>query len=257
MVTTSSNINLPSSEEIATTPSNINLPSSQEMATTPTNLESVFLNKGYYEIQESIMGNLDRVDFKNLQLAGVKMVSLGPELQRKHLTPIGCDEEIFTLDGTRAQCLNMTNTIDTIGRCTGTYILRDPLAISGPFLRKVGCAHHICMPCRDGIEAQCSDFERGRLFTYCMPLCSEYSHYYPRQQVPPTECLCRTFLSAQWQCSPCCQDSLNALTKLAGILEGKSLLKIPWAPGNVILGLKCPIKNCKKECSTLYCDRAN
>ncbi len=227
------------------------------MASNPPNLEGVFLNKGYYEIQESIIRNLDRVDFKNLQLAGVKMVDLGRELQRKHLTPIGCDEKLSTLDGTTPPCLNTTRTIDTIGRCTGAYVLRDPFATSGPFLRRIHCAHNVCKPCRDGTEAQFSNFERLRIFMYCIPLCSEHSLYYAQRQMPQTECLCRAFISAQWQCTPCRQDSLVAVTKLAGLFEDSSLLKIPWAPRNVVFGHKCPTNNCPKESSMLYSDRAN
>ena len=106
---------------------------SREVIRTATNLEHLL--NGCYQVQMRVLLYLDRVDYRNMQLAGLGL-GISRIIQRKLLIPVTCSNNgaIRPRDNKRVanlrfltrigwlpptNCNNITATIDEIKPCTG------------------------------------------------------------------------------------------------------------------------------------------
>ncbi|MCJ1262383.1 hypothetical protein MMC22_002253 [Lobaria immixta] len=88
------------------------------MACAPSRFERMITNNG--PVQTSIIRNLTRWEFRNLQLAGVR-ISVGRVFRRKHQIPTRCDEcNPEEEEQLLARCTNSTQTFDEIRACSGS-----------------------------------------------------------------------------------------------------------------------------------------
>lgn len=79
-----------------------------------------------YPFRTSLMSYLNRLDFKNFQLAGIR-TPVSQKFQRQYLIPSNCDSiELFMPDNTQTNsgftsvaCTNTTRTVDKIMACHG------------------------------------------------------------------------------------------------------------------------------------------
>lgn len=73
-----------------------------------------------YPFQESVMSYLNRLDFNNLQLSGLR-TPISQELRRNHLVPSKCDEVLIIPGINPKTCSNTTQTVDEIRTCHGRH----------------------------------------------------------------------------------------------------------------------------------------
>ncbi|MCJ1267432.1 hypothetical protein MMC22_007317 [Lobaria immixta] len=77
-----------------------------------------------YPFQKAMMKRLNRLDFKNLRLAGLR-TPVSQELQRLHLVPSKCDQVWVTvgpgLVEVKTPCPNTTQVLDFIKACHGRH----------------------------------------------------------------------------------------------------------------------------------------
>ena len=184
------------------------------------------------------MSHLHRLDFKNLQLAGIR-TPISRELRRQCLIPIKCDEELVEGD-IRSSCSNTTRTMDEIKACHGLY--PDDWSVAGqqkmgivPLFKHIGgsipdrpvkmsmenqkgdfTSFNVCISChnrdRDRRRAQYhSDIFQFRS-TMCWRHCVEY-----REQRPFNHCRCMMMVEKHWLCHLC---SLTPLFELKLLAQG-------------------------------------
>lgn len=78
-----------------------------------------FFSAGY-AVQKPVLSNLNRLDFKHLLLAGVR-VPVSPELQMKILIPSRCNELRVMTGIPSATCSKTTETVREIKACHGVH----------------------------------------------------------------------------------------------------------------------------------------
>ncbi|MCJ1262348.1 hypothetical protein MMC22_002218 [Lobaria immixta] len=199
--------------------------------------ESYFTND--YPFQESMMNRLNRLDFKNLQLAGLR-TPVSQELQRLHLIPSKCNEVLITrtpglVSIMRTPCPNTSQVLDFIKACHGRH--RDGADLQGHEERWIepqclfkhvrgsdsfvqisnenGEGHfdsfNVCINCynRDLWSRRIHlgltlDTFKSRL---CILHCLEHA-----SQRPYNTCHCRAFMEKHWRCFACWYDTLESLS---------------------------------------------
>lgn len=257
----------------------------RSMASLPSNLERMIINNG--PIQESLLQNLTRWDFRNLQLAGVR-ISISPEVRRRHQIPTRCDE--IGPENAGERCANTTKSFDEIRACEGHPVfdwsvqhnLKKSLGAQEiepclrnerfpgwesnpedePNTREYPIHTKVCRRCRDlraGIIARLLD-EQLRIADYGRRLCKRHSLEHANQ-FPINTCHCLDYLNNKWRCDQCYFDTLFYVETRATVLARSLRLKnerIPWSqPWAYLRSLWashwgseaqfCPIEGCMQQ----------
>lgn len=192
-------------------------------------LESRVTNQ--YPVLISVLPNLNRMDFKNLQLAGIR-TPVSEEVQRQYLIPSKCDEKMVIVGMNTVTCTNTTQTVREIKACQGIH--HDGFGMRGRHEKWIEPARlfkhdgtsdslvesngngghfdtfNVCIHCRERDRERrrpYEDFTIGRLHTtLCKHHCLKYL-----QRRPYNECRCRTYLDTYWRCHNCTLDTLGEL----------------------------------------------
>lgn len=189
-----------------------------------------------YPFQISVMSNLNRMDFKNLQLAGIR-TPISKQLQRKYLIPTICHEKLERPCFNPVVCSNTTQTIDEIKACYGAHGDRLGLSMwSQPDKCIVPVRHFRHVRGLDRLVMAHSQNEVGNLDSF--NICTHY-HERDRQrrdanedltirtfhknlckldcleyleQQPYNTCRCKMFLERYWRCHTCAMTTLQELS---------------------------------------------
>ncbi|MCJ1470932.1 hypothetical protein MMC07_009580 [Pseudocyphellaria aurata] len=249
------------------------------MANPRPTLEGILTSCG--PVLESITQNLTGWEFRNLQLAGVR-ISVGREFQRRHQIPNHCNNEIHL--GT--ECDNTTESFDVrsckgrpmIERKNGRILLEewvgttpmysclrddwwrgwqllvdDPNPHPEPNRDQYPIHTKICRPCRDASAAELLEEQLLTIAQYNAPLCKVHSLDQTIAQFPHNACRCLAFVRDPWRCRRCYQATLAYLAHRAHIQplfrqfapawqRAWVYFKSLWAsPGPV-----CPMEGCSR-----------
>ena len=251
------------------------------MAGAPSSFEQIIVNNG--PVQTSIMRNLTRWEFRNLQLAGVRF-SGSRQLQRKNLIPDRCIEwnpDMLLREDMR--CTNTTESLDEIRACSGLPVcISDKSLVMGkriggeeiqsciedpPWWPIVSCEYtevnvekypvhaKVCSRCRDSYAAINRAYQLQIIARFHRPLCKRHS-LEQSSQLPIDACRCFDFVSDKWRCSSCWESTLSYLGNRADVFRTALLYeRIPWSqPWEYLRSvwaserrLRCPIEGCFKE----------
>ncbi|MCJ1428512.1 hypothetical protein MMC29_006422 [Sticta canariensis] len=194
-----------------------------------------------YPFRISLMLSLNRLDFKNIQLAGIR-TPVSRELQREYLIPSECDSIEVVIDAkaqpkptfTLVACTNTTRTVDEIMACYGN--IHDGYGVRGRQEKWIEPASHlkhahgsrcrmekasmnegghfdsfnVCIQCRDRdrrlsrayIEFAITGLHSGLCQVHCLASAMER---------PYNSCRCRMFLEKYWQCRRCAFKTIQEL----------------------------------------------
>lgn len=176
-----------------------------------------------YPILTSVMSNLNRMDFKNLQLAGLH-TPISQEARMKHLVPSMCN------DGFMENCKNTTRKIDEIRTCHGRH--RDGQDYRGhrekwvepPYLFKhVRGTDSFVQISNDNQKGHfdsfnvCIDCHKISLFNdetiekWHSSIDSCLDHRQALEQRPFNTCRCKMFVEKHWRCYACTRSTLKGL----------------------------------------------
>lgn len=229
-----------------------------------------------YPFQESVMSNLNRLDFRHLQLAGIQ-TPISQQLQKKHLILSKCDETLVIPGISPVTCSNTTQTVGEIKACHGLH--HDGWGLRGrqeKWIEPTRLLKHV--PKSDSLVQRSSENEEGHfdsfnvcihcherdrqrrlpyenltlnrsLTTMCMIHCLEYV-----DQRPYNACRCKMFLEKYWRCHICSLDTLDELRLRAQsfgedpfpnfIFDKAANVYINRATGNPRREALCPILGC-------------
>lgn len=187
-----------------------------------------------YPFQASVMSNLNRLDFRNLQLAGIR-TPISQQLQRKHLISSKCDEKLVNVPGSNpVACSNITKTVDEIKTCHGRHHdglglrgrqqkWREPECLYKHFPESDGLVRtsnenegghfdsfNICIHCLNRDRRRRRTFENFTIRSFRTVLCRSHCLEYIQQR-PHNVCRCRMFLEKYWRCHACSLDTLDEL----------------------------------------------
>ncbi|MCJ1427961.1 hypothetical protein MMC29_005868 [Sticta canariensis] len=186
-----------------------------------------------YSIQSSLLSNLNRLDFKHLQLAGIR-TPVGRGMRRKYLVPSRCDEMIPTRPGSTnlVRCPNTSRTMDEIKTCHGTHhdgwgprgraekwiepravfkhvpdadVVQLPATDHGHF-----DSFNVCIECHERDRHRRRAVEDLSIVSFHSNMCQPHCLEYIRQQ-PYNACRCRRFIEKYWRCNLCSLDTMNEL----------------------------------------------
>ncbi|MCJ1462917.1 hypothetical protein MMC07_001521 [Pseudocyphellaria aurata] len=184
-----------------------------------------------YPVLISVLPNLNRMDFRNLQLAGIR-TPVSEEVQRQYLIPSKCDEKLVIVGMKTVTCTNTTRTVREIKACHGIH--HDGFGVrsrqarwieptrlfkhahkSDSHIESNGDGGHfdsfnVCIHCRERDRERrrpYEDFAIGRLHT---TLCQHHCLKYLARR-PYNQCRCRTYLDKYWRCHTCCLATLGEL----------------------------------------------
>lgn len=245
------------------------------MAGATSNFERMMTNNG--PIQTSITRNLTRWEFRNLQLAGVR-IPASRGFRRKHLIPDRCDE--WDPQKRLRRCANTTKTFDEIRACSGSpafspgTVLEDSIAAQRtqaclrpevwwwredsqdncPNAGKYPEHTKVCRRCRDSFAAEELNDQLRQIAGFRTPLCKSHS-LQQAKQLPLNACRCFAFVNDKWRCSYCYCDTLYYLASRAHVFRISLVNKqIPWYhPWAYLTSLRaerrmvCPIKGCFQQ----------
>ena len=214
---------------------------SREVIRTATNLEHLL--NGCYQVQMRVLLYLDRVDYRNMQLAGLGL-GISRIIQRKLLIPVTCsnNEAIRPRDNKRVahlrfltrigwlpptNCNNTTATMDEIKPCTGSIWPKELIPTTtedidecrGPHLSVTnyevkGSSHHVCLECVQLAERQMSPLENHKIARLRRTLCSKHTwENTPLAQHEP--CKCAVILNTEWRCWACRRSTRRGLIRIA------------------------------------------
>ena len=246
--------------------------SAGSMAATPSKFEQMVINN--FPIQTSMIGNLTRWEFRNLQLAGV-IIPVDRTFLRKQLVPNRCNELNETRTGGVKRCTNTTERFDDIKACSGspsslaqsTFVLEKPIGAEKiyPCLQRLGWNNHeielntnkypihtkVCRRCRDFYAAEVRDYQVEEIAGFRRPLCKGHCLELA-DQLPLNACRCFDYINHKWRCNICCNNALCYLRARArfsrSILKQKNFpWSRPWAYRQslwVSQGPLCPIEGC-------------
>lgn len=203
-----------------------------------------------YPVQASIMSNLNRLDFKNLLLAGIR-TPISQELRRKHLIPSKCDELI---PGTRTACSNTTQNVDEIKICHGWHYdwNEQGLCKHAPGSPDGFCSlptsndnkgghfdsFNVCIHCRDRDRLSRSENEKSVIGTFHKKLCKTHCLEHGKKR-PHNTCHCKMFLDNYWRCHGCSLTDLETL-KFRALIMSEQIFK----KGKLQSSEICPIRGC-------------
>lgn len=246
--------------------------------------EELITNNG--PVQTSIIENLTRWDFRNLQVAGVRL-PISRTVQRKYQIPDRCDQrnpEIRT-----ERCANTTESFDEIKACMGYpkfyYSERIPVGTwqgaqliwpclqrergwwndkktvsrREPNTRKYPIHSKVCRSCRDFHINTKTDWYFQAIARFGRPLCKQHS-LEQTDQFPHNACRCTEYINSQWRCSHCSDDTMIYLMNRAFLLR-RSLTNPSaqlWANYQTLSAEKkpenweeevsfCPIRGCVRQ----------
>ncbi|MCJ1467497.1 hypothetical protein MMC07_006122 [Pseudocyphellaria aurata] len=209
------------------------------MADPPPTFEGMITRCG--PVLESIMQHLTRWDFRNLQLAGVR-ISVSREFQRRHHLPNRCDEvALATLANPKTYCDNTSETFD-IRPCMGSpmkvtkngvllleqrlgstriqcclrdeewrWYLLQPNPDPEPNIDRFPIHTKICLPCRDASAAELLEEQSQVIARFNATLCKVHSLDHMTAQFPVNSCRCLAFVRDPWRCRRCYEDTLMYL----------------------------------------------
>ena len=254
------------------------------MANAAPRFEELITNNA--PVQESIMRNLTPWEFRNLQLAGVRIL-VSRKVQRKHLTPNRCSEK--DPENQEEICTNTTKSFEEIRACAG-----HPLNIpdQGPFL-KIGdskvkaCLHtepcrveerlshdsgnvpdnepnteqhpihtKVCKRCRDFYAAEQLNQQLLTIAHSRWPLCKDHSLALAMEN-PLNACRCLAYINDRWRCKRCTAETLAFLETRAfdvrqSIIRARYPLYRPWTWLRILKDSPwplCPVEGCYQPAS--------
>lgn len=214
---------------------------SKEVIRSVTNLEHLL--NGCYQVQMRVLLYLDRVDFRNMQLAGLGL-DISRIIQRKLLIPVPCRNNgaICPRDNkhvTKLQfltrigwlppkkCDNTTATMDEIKPCTGLIWPKDLLPGTTENVDRCrdphfditnyevkGSSHNVCLECVQFAEHHMSPLEHHKISRLRRTLCSKHT----RENTPLAQhepCKCLVILNTEWRCWGCRRSTRRGLTRIA------------------------------------------
>ncbi|MCJ1467744.1 hypothetical protein MMC07_006369 [Pseudocyphellaria aurata] len=235
-------------------------------------------------MQESIMQNLTRWEFRNLQLAGIR-ISVSREYQRRHQLPDHCNE---ICHGT--QCDNSTESFDVrsckgrpmivmkngkllLKECVGTTPMEpcirddwwrwwrldqdDPNPNPEPNRDQYPIHTKVCRPCRDASAAELLEEQLLNIAQYNAPLCKTHSLDQAIAQLPLNVCRCLAFVRDPWRCRRCYISTLSYLAyrahnqpplrQIVSVWQRAWMyLKSLWASQQQP-GPVCPLEGCSRQ----------
>ena len=229
-------------------------------------------------VQTSIVRNLTRWEFRNLQLAGVR-IPAGRDFRRKYLIADRCDE--WNPERRLRRCANTTKTFDEIKACSGSpaysagTILADSITDQEikaclrpevwwwreespgncPNADKYPECTKVCRRCRDAYAAEDLNDQLQTIAGFRTPLCKSHS-LQQAKQLPLNACRCFDYIHDKWRCSYCYCDTLYYLTSRAHVFRTSLAdVQIPWShPWAYLTSLwtsrkrmVCPIKGCFQQ----------
>lgn len=231
----------------------------------PLSLEYCFISA--YDVLTSVMSKLDRLDFKNLRLAGLR-TPISQEIQRAYLISSKCDEVMVIPGHDPITCPHTTQHLDEIRTCHGRH--RDGTDLKGVQEKWVEPAYlfkHVqgtdlfVQSSNENIGGHFDSFnvciycyDRGRwyrrLFVYLTfgasfysRLCSWHSLEYGNQR-PYNACRCKGFLEKYWRCDACSRDTLEGLRVRAQRFRD-AFEKVAQPDGQITW--VCPISGCTRR----------
>lgn len=194
-----------------------------------------------YPFRTALLSCLNRLDFKNFQLAGTR-TPVSQELRREYLIPSKCDSVEIVIDVhsqttptfTQVACTNTTRTVGEIMACHGN--IHDGYGLRGRQERWVEPASHLKhvhdSPCRM-IQATMNQGGNFDSFNVCIQcrhkdrrMSRAYIHYAitglhsglcethclaAAAEQPYNSCRCRAFLEKYWQCRRCAFKTVQEL----------------------------------------------
>lgn len=222
------------------------------MANPASSFEQMILNNG--PIQESIIRNLTRWDFRNLQLAGVQ-IPLSRGLQRRLQKPTRCDEK--DPENANRRCANSTISVDDIRACAGrpvwivdmgfhveecleaqrirpclqkkTLRAQDDSPDNEPNTGQYPIHSKVCGRCN---EHYANKHLAQRLLTidqFRIPLCKRHSLKHARK-LPLNACRCIDYVNGNWRCRSCQRNAMLYLcTREGNFRRSISNVQIPWS----------------------------
>lgn len=255
------------------------------MADHPSSFERMIANNG--PIQESILRYLTRWDFRNLQLAGVR-ISINRQVRRQYQIPDRCDGT-YPEDSVE-RCINTTQSFDEIRACEGhpevdweeselkkstaaqkiSPCLQDQRFSdrarnpdNEPNTNKYPIHTKICRGCRDhlaAIVARDSDQQLRMIADFGRPLCEQHSLEHANR-FPINACRCLDYMNNTWRCFGCFNDTLFYMKNRVCFLENSirhQNERTPWSqPLAYLRGLWssvgasevpfCPIDGCMQR----------
>lgn len=232
------------------------------------NLESIFTAS--YSIFTSVLTYLNRLDVKNLQLAGLR-TPISREVRRKYLIPSQCDEVLHIPGVNPTKCTNTTQNVDEIRTCHGWQKdgwdlispqerwIEPPELYKHPhdsedIVRATGNdeggyfdSFNVCIHCFNRDRERRRRWEdRGiRIFhsTLCLEHCLEHIG-----QRPYNTCRCKMFLAKYWRCHDCATDTFAQLqdrSYMYGETFGKTVGKSRQLNGSI--STICPLDGCTNK----------
>ena len=246
------------------------------MANPPSMFEQIMLR--HAPIQKAIIQNLTRWDFRNLQLAGIR-VPVSRECQRKYLKPDRCND--YNPGHPGELCANSTAFVDEMRACEGRHIWfsdgvlhikkwighqdikpcllsEKPLAWDSseePNTDTHPIHTKVCKRCRDFYVAEHLN-ERLRTITtrFPKPLCKRHSLAHANR-FPLNACRCAEILNSKWRCSTCLRETMDYLELRADVCRiWLTDVKVPWSHPiswirNRVASWKplCPIEGCFRQ----------
>lgn len=191
-----------------------------------------FLSFGY-TVQQPMLSNLNRLDFKNLLLAGAR-VPVSQELQMKIIIPSKCNEILVMMGIPATTCSKTTETVKEIKACHGVH--HDGWGVRGRremwieprrLLKHVHESNslvqassesegghfdsfNVCIDCHERDRQRRRPFEDSTISTFHTALCQIHCLKY-RDKQPYNVCQCLMFLEKYWRCNVCSLDTLDEL----------------------------------------------
>ena len=229
--------------------------------------------------QESVLSNLNRLDFKHLQLAGVR-TPVSQKIQQKCIIPSKCDEKLTRPGFGSTICSNTSRTVREIKACYGMH--HDGWGLRGRqdhwieptrlFKHVRGSsslvqrAHendgghfdsfNLCVRCRNRDRENRSAVESFTIGTFYSKMCQHHCLEYIEQR-PYNTCRCKMFLEKYWRCHVCSLDTMDELRLRAQTFgdisyptfkfDTASRRYVDERTGIVRRVDICPILNCGRE----------
>lgn len=190
-----------------------------------------------YTFQSSVMSNLNRREFRHLQLAGVG-TQISRQLQQKHLIPSRCHEMAVVTGMAAVTCSNTTQTVYEIKPCHGlhhdgwdlrgrrdkwmeTERLYRHVPESGSLIETPNHAanndqggdfdsFNVCIECHDRDRVRRRPYQNFAISRFHSEMCPTHSLEYIGQR-PYNACRCKMFVEKHWRCHTCSLDTLDEL----------------------------------------------
>ncbi|MCJ1427969.1 hypothetical protein MMC29_005876 [Sticta canariensis] len=195
-----------------------------------------------YPFQRTLILYLNRLDFKNLLLAGIN-ISLSRQIQNRYLIPSKCDETTsvpnvnfpFNPGFRTVPCLNTTRTVHQIKACHGKH--HDGFGPRGRqekwnepsrLLKHVRDSDarvettddnqgghfdsfNVCIHCHDRDRQRVRPYEAWTVYRSHSLLCQTHSLEFIQQR-PYNHCRCRMYIEKYWRCRRCTAGTVDELS---------------------------------------------